>query len=130
MQYLGGRGKIIQIHMRNIKGGLHDFAEVFPDEGDMEFYKIMRILRDTQFSGSICPITCLTIRTTRRPAGIRVRLRLYQGVDTGSERGSIKVSGRSQSLKKYDKLKRNMPQQSNQPHDLLFRCDYAFVRIR
>lgn len=55
VQYLGQRGKIHQIHMRNIRGGLHDFSEVFPDEGDVDFVKVMRILRDTQFSGSICP---------------------------------------------------------------------------
>jgi mannonate dehydratase len=55
VQYLGERGKIYQIHMRNIRGGLHDFAEVFPDEGDMDFHAIMRILRDTQFAGSLCP---------------------------------------------------------------------------
>jgi mannonate dehydratase len=55
VQYLGERGKIHQIHMRNIRGGLHDFAEVFPDEGDMDFLAIMRVLRDTQFAGSICP---------------------------------------------------------------------------
>ena len=54
-QYLGERGKIHQIHMRNIRGRLNDFAEVYPDEGEMDFLKIMRILRDTQFSGSICP---------------------------------------------------------------------------
>lgn len=55
VRYLGERGKIHQIHMRNIKGGLHDFAEVYPDEGDMDFLEIMRILRDTKFAGSICP---------------------------------------------------------------------------
>ncbi|MFN7920466.1 MAG: mannonate dehydratase [Bryobacteraceae bacterium] len=55
VRYLGERGKIHQIHMRNIKGGLHDFAEVYPDEGDLDFLEIMRILRDTQFAGSICP---------------------------------------------------------------------------
>ena len=55
VQYLGKRGKIHQIHMRNIRGGLHNFYEVFPDEGEMDFLKITRILRDTQFSGSICP---------------------------------------------------------------------------
>ena len=55
VQYLGQRGKIHQIHMRNIRGGLHNFYEVFPDEGEMDFLKVMRILRDTQFSGSICP---------------------------------------------------------------------------
>jgi mannonate dehydratase len=54
-QYLGERGKIHQVHMRNIRGGLNHFAEVFPDEGEMDFLKVMRILRDTQFSWSICP---------------------------------------------------------------------------
>ena len=55
VKYLGERGKIHQVHMRNIRGGLYNFAEVYPDEGDMDFLKIMRILRDVQFSGSICP---------------------------------------------------------------------------
>jgi mannonate dehydratase len=55
VQYLGERGKIYQIHMRNIRGGLHSFEEVYPDEGEMDFFKIMRILRDTQFAGSVCP---------------------------------------------------------------------------
>lgn len=55
VRYLGQRGKIHQIHMRNIRGGLLDFAEVFPDEGEMDFFAVMRILRNTQFAGSICP---------------------------------------------------------------------------
>jgi mannonate dehydratase len=55
VQYLADRGKIHQIHMRNIRGGLNDFAEVYPDEGEMDFLKIMRILRDSDFSMSICP---------------------------------------------------------------------------
>ncbi|MBK9167326.1 MAG: mannonate dehydratase [Bryobacterales bacterium] len=55
VQYLGERGKIHQVHMRNIKGKLHDFQEVYPDEGVMNFFGITRILRDTGFSLSICP---------------------------------------------------------------------------
>ena len=55
VRYLAGRGKIYQIHMRNIRGGLHDFEEVYPDEGEMDFFKVMRILRDAQFAGSLCP---------------------------------------------------------------------------
>jgi mannonate dehydratase len=55
VEYLGKRGKIYQIHMRNIRGGLGDFQEVFPDEGEMDFFQVMRILRDTGFAGSICP---------------------------------------------------------------------------
>ena len=55
VEYLGRRGKIHQIHMRNIRGGLHNFEEVYPDEGVMDFFPIMRVLRDTQFTGAICP---------------------------------------------------------------------------
>jgi mannonate dehydratase len=55
VEYLGTRGKIHQIHLRNIRGGLHDFLEVFPDEGEIDFLEVMRILRDSGFSGSICP---------------------------------------------------------------------------
>ena len=53
-KYLAGRGKVHQVHMRNIRGGLYDFAEVYPDEGDVDFFQVMRILRDTQFAFSIC----------------------------------------------------------------------------
>lgn len=55
VEYLGRRGKIHQIHMRNIRGGLHHFEEVYPDEGALDFFGIMRVLRDTQFAGAICP---------------------------------------------------------------------------
>lgn len=55
VRYLGERGKIQQIHMRNIRGGLHDFEEVYPDEGVMDFLAVMRILRDVQYPGALCP---------------------------------------------------------------------------
>jgi len=55
VRYFGERGKIHQVHMRNIKGGLYNFEEVYTDEGEMDFLEILRILRDVRFSGSICP---------------------------------------------------------------------------
>jgi mannonate dehydratase len=55
VQYLGGRGKLFQVHMRNIRGGLGNFEEVYPDEGEMNLFEVMRVLRDVQFGGSICP---------------------------------------------------------------------------
>ena len=55
VHYLADRGKVHQVHMRNIRGGLNNFEEVYPDEGEMDFLKIMRILRDSPFSLSICP---------------------------------------------------------------------------
>jgi D-mannonate dehydratase len=41
--------------MRNIRGSLNDSYEVFPDEGDVDFSNVTRVLRETQFPGSICP---------------------------------------------------------------------------
>ncbi len=55
VEYLARRGKVHQVHMRNIRGGLHNFEEVYPDEGVMDFLAILRVLRDTQFAGAICP---------------------------------------------------------------------------
>lgn len=55
VEYLARRGKIHQIHMRGIQGAVSNYCEVFPDEGDVDFVRVMRILRDAQFSGSICP---------------------------------------------------------------------------
>ena len=54
-RYLGERGKIYQVHMRNIRGAYGDFQEVYPDEGEMDFFQVMRVLRDVQFSASILP---------------------------------------------------------------------------
>jgi mannonate dehydratase len=55
VQWLADRGRIHQIHMRAIHGGLNDFAEVYHDEGVLDFFPIMRILRDSGFSGGILP---------------------------------------------------------------------------
>lgn len=55
VQWLSDRGLIHQIHMRAIHGGLNNFAEVYPDDGVLDFFKIIRILRDSGFSGGILP---------------------------------------------------------------------------
>lgn len=55
VRYMAERGKIKQVHMRNIKGGLNDFQEVYPDEGTINFFKLMRIFRDTGYEGSFLP---------------------------------------------------------------------------
>lgn len=55
VQYLADKGKIANIHMRNVRGGLHNFQEVYHDEGDMNFLEIIRILRDADYAGCILP---------------------------------------------------------------------------
>jgi mannonate dehydratase len=55
VQWLADHGRIHQIHMRAIQGGLNDFAEVYPDEGVLDLLPIMRILRDSGYPGGILP---------------------------------------------------------------------------
>lgn len=55
VRYFAAKGKICQIHMRNIRGGLHDFQEVYIDEGEANFIEVVRILRDAGYSWSYCP---------------------------------------------------------------------------
>ena len=55
VRYFAAKGKICQIHMRNIRGGLHDFQEVYIDEGEASFIEIVRILRDAGYAWSYCP---------------------------------------------------------------------------
>ena len=60
VKYFAEKGKIYQIHMRNIKGGLNNFEEVYIDEGEANFIEVIRILRDANYSWSICPDHCPT----------------------------------------------------------------------
>ena len=55
VRYFAERGKIAQIHMRNIRGRRGDFVETYIDDGEMDFLEVIRILRDAQFTGSYLP---------------------------------------------------------------------------
>jgi mannonate dehydratase len=51
----GGRGKIFEVHFRNVTGPLPHFVETFPDDGYMDMYRVMKALREVKFSGSAEP---------------------------------------------------------------------------
>ena len=51
----GGRGKIFEVHFRNVTGPLPHFVETFPDDGYMDMYQVMKALRQVQFSGAAEP---------------------------------------------------------------------------
>ena len=55
LRYLAERGKIAQIHFRNIRGHRNNFTETYIDEGDVDMLDIVRILRDTNWEGSLLP---------------------------------------------------------------------------
>lgn len=55
IRYFGSRGKIFNVHFRNIKGGFLKFQEVFPDEGDVDMPRALRTYREVGFDGMIMP---------------------------------------------------------------------------
>ena len=55
VRYFGERKKIFNIHYRNIKGGLRKFAEVFPDEGDVDMLEVMRTLKEVDYPYMVMP---------------------------------------------------------------------------
>jgi len=51
----GGRGKIFEVHFRNVTGPLPHFVETFPDDGYMDMYRVMKTLREVGFRGATEP---------------------------------------------------------------------------
>jgi len=55
IRYFGGKGKIFNVHFRNIRGGFLDFKETFIDDGDVDMLKAMRVYKEIGYDGMIMP---------------------------------------------------------------------------
>jgi mannonate dehydratase len=51
----GGRGKIFEVHFRNVTSPLPRFNETFPDDGYGDLYQVMKTLREVRYSGAVEP---------------------------------------------------------------------------
>jgi mannonate dehydratase len=51
----GRRGKIFNVHFRNIRGGYLKFEETFPDNGDVDMPRALRAYREVGYDGMIMP---------------------------------------------------------------------------
>jgi mannonate dehydratase len=51
----GGRGKICEVHFRNVTGPLPSFTETFPDDGYLDMFRVMKTLREVNFNGAAEP---------------------------------------------------------------------------
>jgi mannonate dehydratase len=67
----GKRGKIFDVHFRNVSGPLPHFVETFPDDGYLDLYQVMKTLREVAFNGAIEPdhVPLLAGDKGIRPAG-------------------------------------------------------------
>ncbi len=55
IQDFGARGKIFEVHFRNVSSPMPHFVETFPDDGYMDMYQVMKALRQVKFNGSAEP---------------------------------------------------------------------------
>jgi mannonate dehydratase len=55
IRYFGSRGKIFNVHFRNIKGSFLNFQETFPDNGDIDFIRAIRTYKEVGYDGMLMP---------------------------------------------------------------------------
>lgn len=55
IRYFGKRGKIFNVHFRNIRGRRDDFIEVYPDEGDIDFVKAIHVYKEIGYQYMLMP---------------------------------------------------------------------------
>jgi len=55
IRYFGTRKKIFNVHFRNIRGHRDDFIEVYPDEGDIDFVKAIKLYKEIGYPYMLMP---------------------------------------------------------------------------
>ena len=55
IRWFGERGKLFNVHFRNIRGRRLDFMETFPDEGDMDMARSLATYRDVDYRYMLMP---------------------------------------------------------------------------
>jgi mannonate dehydratase len=55
IRWFGTRGKLFNIHFRNIRGGKLSFMETFPEEGDMDMVRSLKIYDEVGYKYMIMP---------------------------------------------------------------------------
>ncbi|HTI82763.1 MAG TPA: mannonate dehydratase [Acetobacteraceae bacterium] len=55
IRWFGTRGKLFNVHFRNIRGRKLDFIQVFPDEGDMDMARSLRVYKEVGYQYMLMP---------------------------------------------------------------------------
>jgi len=55
VRWFGTRKKIFNVHFRNIRGHRDNFVETFPDDGDVDFVKMLQVYREVGYDGMMMP---------------------------------------------------------------------------
>ena len=93
IRYFGSRGKIFNVHFRNIKGGFLNFQETFPDDGDVDMIRAMRVYKEVGYDGMIMPDHVPQIRrSTRRNTSVCLCFWLHSRARPARQQRALKVS--------------------------------------
>ena len=55
IRHFGARGKLFNVHIRNIRGRRGDFVETFPDDGDIDMARAIKTYREVGYDGMLMP---------------------------------------------------------------------------
>ncbi|TCV72210.1 D-mannonate dehydratase [Neorhizobium sp. R1-B] len=55
IRWFGSRGKIFNLHFRNIRGGKLSFMETFPEEGDMDMVRSLKVYQEVGYRYMVMP---------------------------------------------------------------------------
>ena len=55
IRWFGVRKKIFNVHFRNLRGRRDKFCETYPDEGDVDMLRALRVYREVGYDGTIMP---------------------------------------------------------------------------
>jgi mannonate dehydratase len=55
IRYFGQKKKIFNVHFRNIHGHRDDFEERFPDDGDIDFAKVLKVYKEIGYEHMLMP---------------------------------------------------------------------------
>ena len=69
IRWFGTRGKLFNVHFRNIRGGKLSFMETFPEEGDMDMVRSVKIYEEVGYQYMLMPDHVPTI-SGRDPQGV------------------------------------------------------------
>ena len=75
VKYFADRQKIFNVHFRNIRGGLNNFSETWPDEGDVNMYQIAKILHEAGYAYMLMPDHAPAHPDDVAPKGVTNRVR-------------------------------------------------------
>ena len=55
IRWFGSRGKIFNLHFRNIRGRKLSFMETFPEEGDMDMLRSLKVFAEVGYKYMVMP---------------------------------------------------------------------------